>query len=345
MPRSSRPAVRAERQAPPEGCGPRLDAQAPPARDPSLRYRASHPASLSGEALCGTHGRLRHPTRGATRDRRGASPRSARRRRAGRHRRSAAATSSAASRARAQAWTAPRATTWACSATVINSLGAAGRAGAAAASPRACMTAIEITPGRRAVHPPPRRSGTSRSGCVVIFAAGTGNPYFSTDTAAALRAMEVHAEAALQGDQGRGRLRPSDPVKLPDATMCRSDGVRSLHQRSHRRDGLHGGHALPRQQHAHPRVQADDAGQHQARGFRRARSARPSRAEARASRSRRVNHGRVARFTMSLVSSDAFSSAAESCIRRRSRGRACACWCDAPSPPRRHVAYARAMRT
>ena len=43
---------------------------------------------------------------------------------------------------------------------------------------------------------------------VVIFAAGTGNPYFSTDTAAALRAVEIGADAILKGDQGRWDLRP-----------------------------------------------------------------------------------------------------------------------------------------
>jgi len=41
---------------------------------------------------------------------------------------------------------------------------------------------------------------------VVIFAAGTGNPFFTTDTAAALRASETECELLLQGDQGRRRL-------------------------------------------------------------------------------------------------------------------------------------------
>ena len=43
---------------------------------------------------------------------------------------------------------------------------------------------------------------------VVIFAAGTGNPFFTTDTAAALRALEIHAEAILMAKNARrGRLR------------------------------------------------------------------------------------------------------------------------------------------
>ncbi len=47
---------------------------------------------------------------------------------------------------------------------------------------------------------------------VVIFAAGTGNPYFSTDTAAALRAMEIKAEVILKGTKVDG-VYDSDPVK------------------------------------------------------------------------------------------------------------------------------------
>ena len=41
---------------------------------------------------------------------------------------------------------------------------------------------------------------------VVIFAAGTGNPYFTTDTAAALRAMEIKADVILKGNQGQWNL-------------------------------------------------------------------------------------------------------------------------------------------
>jgi uridylate kinase len=51
---------------------------------------------------------------------------------------------------------------------------------------------------------------------VVVFAAGTGNPYFSTDTAAALRAMEVKAEIILKGTKVDG-VYDKDPVKNPDA--------------------------------------------------------------------------------------------------------------------------------
>jgi len=51
---------------------------------------------------------------------------------------------------------------------------------------------------------------------VAIFAAGIGNPYFSTDTAAALRAMEIKAEIILKGTKVDG-IYDKDPVKNPDA--------------------------------------------------------------------------------------------------------------------------------
>jgi uridylate kinase len=51
---------------------------------------------------------------------------------------------------------------------------------------------------------------------VAIFAAGTGNPYFSTDTAAALRAMEVKADVILKGTKVDG-IYDADPVKHPRA--------------------------------------------------------------------------------------------------------------------------------
>ncbi len=55
-------------------------------------------------------------------------------------------------------------------------------------------------------------------GRVVIFAAGTGNPYFTTDTAAALRAMEIHAEVILKGTKVDG-VYDKDPVLHADASM------------------------------------------------------------------------------------------------------------------------------
>jgi uridylate kinase len=55
---------------------------------------------------------------------------------------------------------------------------------------------------------------------VVIFAAGTGNPYFSTDTAAALRAMEIGADVIMKGTKVDG-IYEADPVAHPDAKMYR----------------------------------------------------------------------------------------------------------------------------
>ena len=55
-------------------------------------------------------------------------------------------------------------------------------------------------------------------GRVVIFAAGTGSPYFSTDTAAALRAMEIRAEVILKATKVDG-IFDADPVRVKDARM------------------------------------------------------------------------------------------------------------------------------
>jgi uridylate kinase len=57
-------------------------------------------------------------------------------------------------------------------------------------------------------------------GRVVIFAAGTGNPYFTTDTAAALRAMEINADVIMKGTKVDG-VYSADPVKDPTATKFR----------------------------------------------------------------------------------------------------------------------------
>ena len=54
-------------------------------------------------------------------------------------------------------------------------------------------------------------------GRVVIFAAGTGNPFFTTDTAAALRALEIHAETILMAKHGVEGVYDADPAKDPSA--------------------------------------------------------------------------------------------------------------------------------
>jgi uridylate kinase len=55
---------------------------------------------------------------------------------------------------------------------------------------------------------------------VVIFAAGTGNPYFTTDTAAVLRAQEIHAELLLKATKVDG-LYDSDPAVNSEAKMIK----------------------------------------------------------------------------------------------------------------------------
>ena len=81
-------------------------------------------------------------------------------------------------------------------------------------------TAIEM----RAVAEPFIRRRAIRhleKGRVVVFAAGTGNPYFTTDTAAALRAMEMKAEVILKGTKVDG-IYTADPMTSPDATRFES---------------------------------------------------------------------------------------------------------------------------
>ncbi|WP_297377003.1 UMP kinase [uncultured Helcococcus sp.] len=54
-------------------------------------------------------------------------------------------------------------------------------------------------------------------GRIVIFAAGTGHPYFSTDTTSALRALEIQADAMLMGKTGTDGIYDKDPNKYDDA--------------------------------------------------------------------------------------------------------------------------------
>jgi uridylate kinase len=81
------------------------------------------------------------------------------------------------------------------------------------------LSAVEM----RAVAEPYIRRRAIRhleKGRVVIFSAGTGNPYFSTDTAAALRAMEIGAEVVIKATKVDG-IYDSDPKKNPDAQKFR----------------------------------------------------------------------------------------------------------------------------
>jgi uridylate kinase len=83
--------------------------------------------------------------------------------------------------------------------------------------PTRVLTAIEM----RAVAEPFIRRRAIRhleKGRVVVFAGGTGNPYFTTDTAAALRAMEIKADVILKGTKVDG-VYTADPLVDPTATL------------------------------------------------------------------------------------------------------------------------------
>jgi uridylate kinase len=79
------------------------------------------------------------------------------------------------------------------------------------------MTAIEMN---QVAEPFIRRRAIRHleKGRIVIFAAGTGSPYFSTDTAASLRAMEIKADAILKATKVDG-VYDADPVLVKDARM------------------------------------------------------------------------------------------------------------------------------
>jgi uridylate kinase len=103
-------------------------------------------------------------------------------------------------------------------ATVINAL-ALQDALESAGTPARVLTAIEM---RQVAEPYIRRRAIRHleKGRVVIFAAGTSSPYFSTDTAAALRALEIRAQALAKGTRVDG-VYDQDPLKHPGAVLYR----------------------------------------------------------------------------------------------------------------------------
>lgn len=86
--------------------------------------------------------------------------------------------------------------------------------------PTRVLSALDI---RQVAEPYIRRRAVRHleKGRVVIFAAGTGNPFFSTDTAAALRSMEIGAELLCKATKVEG-VYDRDPAQFPDATMYKS---------------------------------------------------------------------------------------------------------------------------
>ena len=99
-------------------------------------------------------------------------------------------------------------------ATVINSL-AMQEALEKLGTPTRVMSALTIT---QVAEPYIRRRATRHleKRRVVIFAAGTGNPYFTTDTAASLRAMEIEADIIFKATKVDG-IYDADPMKVPNA--------------------------------------------------------------------------------------------------------------------------------
>jgi len=95
--------------------------------------------------------------------------------------------------------------------------------------PTRVQTAIEI---REVAEPVIRRRAIRHleKGRVVIFAAGTGNPYFTTDSAAALRANEIHADVLLKATRVDG-VYTADPRKDPKAELLREVSYQQVLER------------------------------------------------------------------------------------------------------------------
>ena len=113
-------------------------------------------------------------------------------------------------------------------ATLINSLALQDSLESVGVTTRV-LSALEI---RQVAEPFIRRRALRHleKGRVVILAAGTGNPYFSTDTAAALRAMEVKAEGLLKATKVDG-VYTADPKQDPQATLLKRVGWREAIER------------------------------------------------------------------------------------------------------------------
>ena len=102
-------------------------------------------------------------------------------------------------------------------ATLLNALALQDALEGAGAQTRV-QSALEV---REVAEPYIRRRAIRHleKGRIVIFAAGTGNPFFTTDTAAALRALEIGAQGILMGKNGVDGVLDSDPRENPDARL------------------------------------------------------------------------------------------------------------------------------
>ena len=123
------------------------------------------------------------------------------------------------------------------------------------------MSAIEVT---EVAEPYIRRRAMRHleKGRVVIFAAGTGNPFFTTDTAAALRALEIHAEAILMAKHGVEGVYDADPAKDPDAKFLPEITPHGGDRARPAGDGLDRALAVHGQRPADPRLQHGGRAEH-----------------------------------------------------------------------------------
>ena len=119
--------------------------------------------------------------------------------------------------------------------------------------PTRVMSAIEM---HQVAEPYIRRRAIRHleKGRIVIFAAGTSNPYFSTDTAATLRALEIKADVIAKATRVDG-VYDKDPLKFPDAVQYPEITYLEVLSQGPRRDGCHLDRHVPRQQAADHRFQ------------------------------------------------------------------------------------------
>ena len=143
--------------------------------------------------------------------------------------------------------------------------------------PTRVMTAIEM---HEVAEPYIRRRAIRHleKGRIVIFAAGTSNPYFSTDTAATLRGLEIHAEVVAKATRVDG-VYDKDPLKNPGCGAIRRNRLFRRAVEEPARDGRLGRGHVPRQPAAHRGFQFERPWKYNAYGDGRAdRHAHPLRA-------------------------------------------------------------------
>ena len=166
---------------------------------------------------------------------------------------SAAATSTEGWRQRRAAWTAPPAITWGCSRR-SSTLSRSRTRWRRSTFPTRVQSAITIS---EVAEPYIRRRAMRHleKGRIVIFAAGTGNPFFTTDTAAALRAAELHAEVVLMAKNGVEGVYSADPAKDPSAKFIPEITHKEALTRGSAGNGFDRVRAVHGQQSADRRVQ------------------------------------------------------------------------------------------